>query len=452
MDLLHRFTQHINQAFPSISPKNARLILAVSGGADSVVLTDLMHKNGYDFWLAHCNFQLRGEESTGDEKFVKTLADKYGKEFKLQTFDTVAFAKKEKLSVEGVARKLRYDWFEKLRQTRIEQNKISLIVTGHHADDNIETLLMKFFRGTGIKGLTGIADVQKDLHIIRPLLHFSKEEILCYAKENGLEFVTDSTNLQNDYTRNYFRNELIPKLKTVYPKVENNLLNNLERFKEIEILYDESIQQKKSSLLEQTEQGIAISCMKLEKMPAMKTIVREIVKDFGFSAAQTGEIVKLLHSDTGSYIASSTHRIVKARKKIIITPLASKASFCISIDKDETPIIFPNGKLTLKKIDYTSTDKIPNDENIAMLDAKNIDFPLLLRKRKPGDYFYPLGMSKKQKLSKFLIAQKLSLPEKENVWILESKGKVLWVAGYRIDNRFKITNNTKEILKISFSG
>ena len=308
---------------------------------------------------------------------------------------------------------------------------------------------MNFFKGTGIKGLHGILPKQK--RIIRPLLFAKKEEILLFAKENNLSFVEDSSNITDKYTRNYFRNQLIPSIQKVFPEVEDNLLHNIERLKDAEILYRQAIQLHKKKLLEYKGNEIHIPVLKLLKAEPLKTIIYEIIKEVGFTAHQTDEVLHLLKSESGKYVSSSTHKIIKDRKWIIITPENTIVSSNILIDKNDKKIAFENGQLDIKELERDRAS-ILAENSIAMLDAKDIVFPLLLRKWKQGDYFYPLGMQKKKKLSRFFIDQKLSLVEKGKIWIIESDKKILWVVGKRIDDRFKITNSTKTILQIIFSG
>ena len=458
MNLLQRFIDFIKKE-NLFQPKD-KLLLAVSGGVDSVVLCEVCKQAGFDFVIAHCNFKLRGEESERDELFVRELAKKYNAEIFVKKFDTEKFAEQNKLSIQVAARELRYEWFTSL--TGNKQNAISnkqtndncplpiahWIITAHHANDNLETLLINFFKGTGINGLRGI--LSKNKKIIRPLLFARKEELLEFAKENNLSFVEDSSNASDKYTRNYFRNKLIPGIQKVFPQAEDNLLNNIQRFKDIETLYQQSIDLHKNKLIEKKGEEVHIPVLKLLKSAPLPTIVYEIIKDFGFTSNQTEEVIKLLKSDSGKYVQSPTHRLLKNRSWLIISPNNTNLFGNILIEENDTSIEFINGKLSFQKI-VTDNSELTSDRYIAMLDADEIIFPLLLRKWKQGDYFYPLGMSKKKKLSRFFIDQKLSLTEKENIWLLEMNKKIIWVVGQRIDDRFKITAKTKNILKVSLS-
>jgi tRNA(Ile)-lysidine synthase len=442
MDLLENFKLNWQKHFSNLQPSNCKLLLAVSGGLDSVVLVDLVSKAGFDFAIAHCNFQLRGEESVRDEQFVRNLGSKHNKEVFVQQFDTAVFAESNKLSIQEAARKLRYDWFNELLNSQTPNSKL---LTAHHANDNIETLLFNFFRGTGISGLHGI--LPKQGNIIRPLLFAKRDAILTYAKENGLDWVEDSSNASDKYSRNYIRHQVVPMMQTIFSNVEDNLLNNIERMGEAEQLYNQAIQLHKSKLLEQKGNEIHIPVLKLKKAIPLNTIVWEIIKDFGFTAHQSNEVIKLLDAENGSFVQSSTHRVILNRNWLIIAPHQSLEAKHIIIEKGDQQVVFEQGELTIEEIEASSY-MVQDSKSIAAIDADAISFPLLLRKAKTGDYFYPLGMNKKKKLSRFFIDQKLSKTAKENVWVLESNKKIVWVVGMRIDDRVKIKPSTKAVLSI----
>ena len=452
MSLLKDFIRNIEQQ--KLFQKNDALLLAVSGGADSVALCELCFQAGFHFEIAHCNFQLRGEESERDEKFVVDLAEKYWTKVFVKKFETEKYAEENKISIQVAARQLRYQWFDELLQINEENQQAftknpTFLLTAHHANDNIETLLMNFMKGTGIKGLQGILPKQEK--IIRPLLFAKKEEILTFLQENNLEFVEDSSNASDKYTRNYFRNQLIPSIQKVFPKVEENLIKNIERFREAEVLYQQAIEFHKKKLIEEKGNEIHIPVLKLLKSQPLKTIIYEIIKEFGFTAHQADEVLLLLQSESGKYISSSTHKILKNRNWLIIAPVNTLAAQHILINSDDKEIDFELGKLVVRNLN-SKPSKIPSSKNIAMLDVKDIKFPLLLRKWKQGDYFYPLGMHKKKKLSKFFIDRKISVIDKEKIWVIESNKKIIWIVGERIDDRFKITDQTENILSIELSG
>ena len=448
MTFPERFIQQLKK-YSFIQPQHKQL-LAISGGVDSVVLADLMYKAGYDFMVAHCNFQLRGEESERDEQFVRKFAAGYDKTFLVKRFETEKFAAANKLSIQVAARQLRYSWFSSIVQQKEEavcDGQVQYIVTAHHANDQVETMLMNFFKGTGITGLHGILPLKGKL--FRPLLFARKEEILQYAKENSLQFVEDSSNLTDKYTRNFFRHRLFPLLKEIYPAVEENLIKNIERFTETEELYKEAITQHKKKLLETKGNERHIPILKLLKTTSLKTVLYEIIKDFGFASTQVEEVMDLFESDSGKYVASKNYRIIKNRKWLIISPVQSIESSVILIEEGDKVITFQKGELHIERVSVENFH-LSTDKNIAALDSSTISFPLILRQWKQGDYFYPLGMVRKKKVTRFLNDLKLSLTQKENIWVIEMNKKIIWVAGKRIDDRFKITPNSKNIIQITY--
>jgi tRNA(Ile)-lysidine synthase len=440
MNLLQNFTAYIKKE--NLFQQKDKLLIAVSGGADSTVLCELCKQAGYDFAIAHCNFKLRGQESDRDENFVRQLAEKYKVPVFVKGFDTNTIAKEQKKSIEETARNLRYDWFSVVQK----ENNFDCVLTAHHADDNVETVMMNFFRGTGVKGLRGILPKQKN--IVRPLLFARRSEIENYAAVNNIAFVTDSTNAESDYTRNYFRNELIPAIEKIHPETANNILKNINRFADVELLYNESIATIKAKLLERRGNEIHIPVLKLAKTKPRQTVIYEIITEYNFTAAQVGEVEKLLDSESGKYITSPTHRMLRNRKWLIISSLnvVEEVSNYV-IEKDETVVLFAGGKLEINTV--PKPESLVTTANTAFIDPVNLKYPLLLRKWKQGDYFYPLGMQKKKKLSRFFIDVKLSITEKENVWVLESDKKIIWVVGYRIDDRVKVIADKKDVVKLS---
>ena len=444
MSLLNRFIDNIRNE--NLFQEEDYLILAVSGGVDSIVLCELCKQAGFNFQIAHCNFQLRGEESNRDENFVQSVGEKYAVKVFLKKFDTNEYAEENKVSTQVAARELRYKWFEELIEKTVGSK---YLLTAHHANDNAETLLMNFFKGTGIRGLQGISSKQNK--IIRPFLCAEKEEILNFAKENNLSFVEDSSNNSDKYTRNYFRHQLFPTVQKVFPQAEENLISNIQRFREIEILYHQSIDFHKKKLLEYKGNEIHVPVLKLLKAKPVKTIIYEIIKQYGFTPHQTDEVLHLLKSESGKYISSATHKIIKNRYWLIIAPINNLDANHVLINEDDTEINFEAGKLRIKKMNIGADYKPQTSNLFASLDSDAITFPLLLRKWKQGDYFYPLGMHKKKKVGKFFSDQKMSLTEKEKTWIIESDKKIIWIVEKRIDDRCKITGKTKKIIVISFS-
>jgi len=436
------------QYFPHQLPTQLHLLLAVSGGVDSVVLTDMVAQSGIDFSILHCNFQLRGAESERDEQFVRSLATRYGKDVQVKKFDTASIVAERKSAVQEVARDLRYDWFEQVRGEYAARypEKAVWIAVAHHADDNIETVLMNLFRGTGLHGLTGMEPSRGKL--ARPLLNFRKEALKAYAVAQGLDSIEDSSNAANDYTRNYFRNELIPGIKKVFPSVENNLLHTIGRLKEADSLYDVALKKIIGSMVEQKGNEYHIPVLLWKQARPLMTITYELIKDFGFSAAQTVEAIKLLEAENSSYIASKTHRLIRNRNWMIIAPLANEHDhLLIPVDSTDNTVVFAEGSI---RVSSSTSATIPDTNMEVVIDAEEIQYPMLLRPWKQGDYFYPLGMNKKKKISRFLVDLKLSKTEKEKVWVLESGKKIVWVLGLRIDHRYRITDHTTHKLQLSY--
>ena len=444
MNLVQQFQQHIRDQ--NLFHKTDRLLLAVSGGVDSVVLSELCHQSGFTFSIAHCNFKLRGKESDRDKRFVEELAKKYAVDFYYKEFDTEEYATKNKISIQEAARGLRYQWFDELIKHSLPVN--TYLLTAHHAGDNAETVVMNFFRGTGLQGLRGIPE--KAGKIRRPLLIFSKQELIRFAGENKLDHNEDASNLSSKYTRNFFRNEIIPAIEKVYPGVLQNLHDNIDRFKEINDLYHLATGKliKKMIRIEGDETRVPVKqLMEFDN----RALIYELVSPFGFTEKQLPEVLKLAHAESGKYILSpdQTHRIIRHRHWFIISP--------VNADNLDHYVVTGEGttrcgdrSISISRSEYKN-QHIPDSLNVAWLDAGNIEFPLLLRKWKAGDYFYPLGMPKKKKLARFFIDLKLSMADKEKTWVLQSGDKIIWVICQRIDDRFKITEKTKEVLKITYT-
>ena len=436
------------------------LLLAVSGGLDSSVLCELCHRAGLDFSIAHCNFQLRGAESDRDEQFVRQLAARYNKEIAVKRFDTEAYAAGKKISIQVAARELRYAWFAEMPDGRGDSRY--LVATAHHLDDNIETLLMNFFKGTGIAGLRAMLPRQDRL--IRPLLFAQRSTLEAFAREHGLDWVEDSSNQSDKYTRNFFRHQLIPLVQEAYPAALSNLADNIGRFRDIELIYRQAIEQQKRKLLEYKGSEIHIPVLKLKRSSPLPTLVYEIIHPYGFTPQQTTAVIALLDSTSGKYTLSPTHRILRHRQWLIISPCQTVEAATILIETPDTDIAYAQGALRLSQLpssrvpeaaqwqEPSRTRQAAPAGSTAWLDAAQIEFPLLLRKWRPGDYFYPLGMRKKKKIARFLIDNKLSLADKEKIWVLEMNKKIIWVVGLRIDDRFRVTPQTVQVLKIESAG
>ncbi len=448
MHLQEQFIKQWRLNYPFIHPNQSHLLVAVSGGLDSCVLLHLLIKMGFACSVAHCNFNLRGEESFSDEAFVKQLAASYNVPVLVKHFDTVSAATSGKQSIQVAARNLRYEWFNHLVNHELPhlhgKEKSYWLATAHHADDNIETVLMNIFRGTGIAGLRGMLPRQDKL--IRPLLFARREELLNYAKENGLNWREDSSNASDKYSRNFFRLQVLPMINNVYPESASNILHNIERWRQVALVYDNAIEDGKRRICEYRNGEIHIPVLKLQKQVSPSALLFEIVAEYGFTASQLPDLLHLLRASSGKYVQSASHRVFRNRNWLIISPLVHNEEGHILLEREEGLVNFRGGKLTIEEVPL---EKVRfGHEQTAFIDADKIQYPLLLRKYREGDYFYPLGMPKKKKLSRFFIDNKLSLTEKESVWVLESGKKIVWVLGRRIDDRFKVTKATSRVLKL----
>lgn len=450
MDLQRRFLAFIEQE--NLFRRTDRLLIAVSGGLDSTVLCHLCYQSRFNFQLAHCNFQLRGEESFRDEEFVQKLAEKYKVPFHLRRFDTKTFAEEQKVSIQVAARQLRYAFFSELTGSRWEETDYApaakvadIILTAHHGDDNAETVLMNLFKGTGISGLRGILP-RRD-NIVRPLLFAERSALLEFSKAERLEWVEDSSNSSNKYTRNKLRNETLPLLKAAHPSITENLLDTIERLRDVELIYKERINQLRRKLVQEVGQEIRIPVIALKNLPFAGTLLYEIGRAYGFTPLQSNEMLSLLEAETGKYVASSSHRLIRHRNMLILAAVSSENSGIRVIGSMEEKINLSEGRL---EFSVCQTETMSTDPRVALLDADKVIFPLILRKRRQGDYFYPLGMKKKKKISRFLSDLKMPAHEKDACWLLEMDKKILWVAGLRIDDRFRVTPATKRILRIDF--
>lgn len=445
--MLQQFHNHFVKSFHQ---PNYCYIVAVSGGVDSVVACYLFKAANLPFAIAHCNFNLRGEESKRDEVFVQKLATQLFVPFYVNHFSTEKHATEKKISIQVAARELRYNWFAQLQNELEKQNENCYLVTAHHANDAIETSLHQYFRGTGIEGLTGINFLDKERKVVRPLLSFTKTQILEYVKEKNIQYVEDSSNNSNKYKRNFIRNKLLPILQEEYPSIEQNLMNNLQRMQEVEEVYAQSILSVKNNLVKKEGDLLKVATLQLLKQKPLKTIVWEIFKDYNFTSAQIPEIVKLCTANNSAFVKSETHRVIKNRNWLFITALEQKQNSFFVIEEEGTYSI-NNQKITCKLTHDFSLDAAKKlAPNQAWLDANSIKFPLIIRSPKTGDYFYPLGMNKKKKLSRFFIDQKLSAQQKEEVLLVESNKKIVWIVGYRINERCKITTQTKQIWQLRF--
>lgn len=419
-----------------------KTLLAVSGGVDSVVMCDLFHTSGFPFAIAHCNFQLREQESEGDELFVKELAEKYAVPFHHTRFDTAAYTKKNKLSIQAAARELRYEWFEKIRV----QHHYQYIATAHHQGDVIETFFINLIRGTGISGLRSI--VPKQGKIIRPLLFANKKDILIYAAEHKITYREDSSNASDKYQRNKIRHHLMPVLNEFSPVAELSIMQSIEKLRAAEFIYKQTIEEVSSKICIKKNNTIRISIAELKKLNPISTYLYELLKPYGFNSSTTSSVLQVLNGEPGKVFFSPTHRLLKDRNTLIMEPFQSASEAEYLIQKNENELLIPGVHFNFSVVSNSVNLPVSKLPDQASIDADKLKFPLTLRKWKKGDTFYPLGMKGKKKLSDFFTDKKLSLIEKEATWLLCSEEKIVWVVGLRVDERFKVSGKTKNILLI----
>ncbi len=422
---------------------NERILLAVSGGIDSIVMLDLFHQAGFRTGMAHCNFRLRGVESDGDEEFVKARSEKYGLECHVKPFDTKKIAEQQGISIQMAARNLRYAWFEEIRK----KHRYAWVATAHNQDDVMETFFINLSRGTGIRGLTGIPP--KAGRVIRPLLFSPRSEIQAYAGSRRLDYREDSSNASDKYLRNKIRHQLIPALEKQNPSFRQSMIDTMKKLKETSIIYHGEIEKLKKRVTRTSANKTSINIAELLRTSSPKTLLYEILAEFNFNTQTMEDILRSLDSLPGRQFFSSTHRIVKDREQLILTGIeeADPRKYYIELSENRTsePV-----HLEWVVIDKTENFKIPEDPEVACLDLDLLDFPLILRHWQKGDYFQPLGMQGMKKLSDYMIDKKIPLPDKAGIWLLATGNKIVWVAGHRIDDRFKVTAKTRQILMIRY--
>ena len=432
--MLTKFQNHLEQNFPYL--KDKKLLLAVSGGLDSMVLMHLFHQLNYDIAIAHCNFQLRGKESDADEKFVKVKSEKLKVKSYFIRFETEKFANENKLSIQLAARKLRYDWFYQL----LENENYDYLLTAHHLDDQLETFLINLSRGTGIEGLTGIPATNDK--IIRPLLLFSREEILAFAEENSISWREDSSNASTKYLRNRIRHEVIPVLKTLNPNFLESFENTLEHLNQANTLVNDAAKMQFDLVVKQLDDQHIFDIPKLLELSNFKAYLYQWLKDFGFTA--WNDIYDLVHANSGKQIFSETHVLLKDRNHLILFEKRdSQQSESYFVNDFNSKVNIP------LKLSFCKVANISNvNANCIFVDENQLKLPLVIRKWQEGDVFYPAGMSGKKKLSKFFKDEKYSLLDKQNQWLLCSNDEIVWVIGKRADQRFITKETTQNSIKI----
>ena len=416
-----------------------RVLLAVSGGVDSVVMAHLYAETDFECAIAHCNFQLRGEDSDADEAFVRSLAARLEMPVYVERFDVDREMEERGISLQMAARDLRYNWFLSLAS---EQN-FDAIATAHNLNDSVETFFLNLARGTGIRGLTGIPE--RNEQIIRPILFASRKEIAAFAHAKNIHFREDSSNRETKYQRNKIRHDVIPSLEQINPSFINTMASNMERMLELKEIVERSVDGLREEIFQRVSGEIHIDTIRLIKLDPVQTWLYELFAPFGFTRGQCKEIEQLLQSESGKRFISPSHQLFKDRDQLILVESKKDAFERYYLDKPENTSSLPFS-MNVEVMDRTELGKIPSDSQSACLDYDQIQFPLTIRHWLSGDYFYPLGMDQMKKLSDFFVDEKVPVPEKERTWILASGKKIVWIMGRRIDHRFRITENTSRVL------
>ncbi|MCU4155428.1 tRNA lysidine(34) synthetase TilS [Carboxylicivirga sp. A043] len=415
------------------------LLVAVSGGADSMALLHLLHQNGFELAAAHCNFQLRGAESDADEQLVSDYCALNNIQLYQTSLDTTAFAQEQKISIEMAARELRYDWFQSL----IDQYSFQAVVTGHHGNDSIETFFLNLVRGSGLRGLSGINF--RFGNIVRPLLDYTRSEIEAYCDQHQINYCHDASNDDTKFIRNKIRHEIVPILESINPAFFETMQSNLAHLKDAELMLESEVERFVSTDVVDEDNKLIIPISKLENYPHFASLLFEVLRPYGFNPSVVREVISHLHGLSGKQFFSETHRLIKDRHNLLVLPVEEVGVQYFWIEEGEN-----KSELAIDVRIYTK----PNDfqfsrhSQLIHLDADMVDLPLLVRKWKTGDAFMPLGMKGFKKVSDFFIDEKYSLKDKEDAWLMVSGEAIVWVLNSRIDDRFKVTNRTKRILEI----
>jgi len=431
-----RFIQFIEQN--QLFSRNDKILAAVSGGMDSVLMARLLKEAGFNFSIAHCNFQLRADEANADQQFVKELAEQLNVPFYTTNFDTGIYAAERKISIQMAARELRYQWFQQISQ----QNGYDRIALAHHQNDAIETILLNLTRGTGIAGMHGI--LPKNGNLVRPLLFLTREEIADIIKKEGISYVEDSSNGSAKYARNKLRLEVIPKLKELNPALEDTFGRNLGHFRNLEILLTEKLAEVRKALFEQHENSIHISIDGIKQLHPRQFLLFGLLQEYGFNESTVEDIISILDKHPGRMFESETHTIVLDRQKLILTGKQDNEIAPVPIDIKDREARFGHYQLNILHDD--SPLIVKDNSMAASVDTEKLIYPLAIRSWQQSDFFHPLGMKAKKKLSDFFIGEKVPLNEKKQVPLLvNGNGDIIWIGGYRLDDRYKVTPKTKKV-------
>ena len=415
-----------------------KILAAVSGGMDSVLMVHLLKAAGFSFGIAHCNFQLRGDESLRDQEFCNHQAEKCRVPFHTVNFDTAKYAADEKVSTQMAARELRYQWFEAVRQ----QSGYDLIALAHHQNDAIETILLNLTRGTGIAGIHGI--LPKNGLLVRPLLFLGRDEIAAIIDKNHLAYVEDSSNASTKYARNKLRLEVIPKLKELNPALEETFEKNLRRFRELEVLLERYVEQLKSRLFKFHDGEVHISLEEIKKLEPQRLLLFKLLQEYGVNETIVDDLIEALDKHPGRLFETPKYQMVLDRGKLIISNNNTGRPVEQAINIGDREIRFGKYKLTIL---HDDSPLIVTDNPMAVsVDSALLSYPLILRCWQQGDAFHPLGMKGSKKVSDFFVGEKVPLHKKQEIPILvNGNGEIAWIGGYRPDDRYKVSGKTKKV-------
>ena len=435
------FERHISEN--DLLKKGERVLLAVSGGMDSMVMVELFRKSGYSFDLAHCNFLLRAQDSDADEAFVKASAQQLKRQFFCERFQTVSYAAEHGISVQMAARTLRYQWLESIRK----EQGYDAIATAHHLDDAIETLFINLARGTGISGLTGIP--LKTNHVIRPLLFASRKDIEDYANDHGVEFREDLSNKELKYTRNKIRHQVIGVLNEINPGFSGTMQSFFERMEALETIYRMTTEAKKQASVKQLGEEVHVSIQALSKLPVPHVFLHEFLKEYGFTQNVCRQMIVCMHGRPGKTFSSETHMAVKDREVFIVFPIKTNPEIAnVEVNKNTREVQLGQQRFICESGPMDDQISLPDGPETLLADFDRLRFPLVIRPWQPGDKMVPLGMSGQKKISDILTEEKIPLHRKQQVLVLISAGQIAWLPGIRADNRFKITKQTKNYFQM----
>lgn len=435
--MLEQFLNHIEQHELCKPPD--RILLAVSGGLDSMVMLNLFKRSNYTIGVAHCNFQLRGSEAEEDERFVADACKAADVPFFVKKFNTRDYATANKLSIQAAARELRYAWFQEL----MSEERFTFLATAHHVNDSLETVLLKWVHGSSLESFAGIPVRNKK--VIRPMLFATRTQLADFASEKGIMWRNDSSNDSDDYQRNFIRHQVVPKLKEINPALESTFLHGLKKITgELEFLRTQ-LEQWKAEHIHQKVGQVFINKAALLNATFSDSLLWRVVREYGFNIDQCHDMMQAMQSQSGKKFIGTSHLLTLDRDHIIISPYDDAYEAVTIREKNESVV---RGVWEIS-IERTTSKEISTSSIVASLDADKVKFPITWRYWQPGDSFYPLGMENRKKLSDFLIDRKIPLADKNGISVLESDGEIIWVVGHRIDNRYKITPETKSVVTFS---